>query len=233
MNDMNAVIEPKSDQLNADSLIGGPITITITKVAIRPGTEQPVSIFFEGDNGKPYKCCKSMARVMVQCWGADANEYVGRTMTLYRDPAVLWGGMAVGGIRISHMTHIDATMTMALTATKGSKKLFTVKPLAVQSQAAAEPPDTFIGKAAAQLSANSKDAKAWVQTLLTVLAECPTATDLTALETFEGVPNARAKAPTAIRQQIEDAFKKAGERLAGPPQQDADATNTETGEEAA
>lgn len=129
MNDMRAVIIPKSDQINADDLIAGPITITITSVDIRPGTEQPVSIFYDGDGGKPYKCCKSMARVMVQCWGADANKYIGRSMTLYRDPKVLWGGMAVGGIRISHMTDIEGEQTMALTATKGSKKLFKVMPL--------------------------------------------------------------------------------------------------------
>lgn len=129
MNDMRAVIVPKSDQINADDLLGGPITITISRVTIRPGTEQPVSIHFEGDNGKPYKPCKSMARVMVHCWGPDASAYTGRSMTLYCDPKVQWGGMAVGGIRISHMSHIPGGVTMALTATKGSRKPFTVKPL--------------------------------------------------------------------------------------------------------
>lgn len=133
--DMTKVIEPKSDQLNSDDLISGPRTITITKVAIRPGTEQPVSIFFDGDNGKPYKCCKSMARVMVSVWGADANKYIGRSMTLYRDPSVKWGGIEVGGIRISHMSHIDGQITMALTATRGSRKPFTVRAL----QTAPEP----------------------------------------------------------------------------------------------
>lgn len=133
MNDMRAVIVPKSDQLNADDLLAGPITITINKVTIRPGTEQPVSVFFDGDNGKPYKCCKSMARVMVHCWGADANEYVGRSMTLYCDPTVKWGGLEVGGIRISHMSHIPRGVTMALTATKGQRKPFVVKPLAPSS----------------------------------------------------------------------------------------------------
>ena len=128
--DMSSVIIAKSDQLNSDDLISGPITVTITSVAIRPGTEQPVSVFFDGDGGKPYKCCKSMARVMVHCWGPDANKYVGHSMTLYRDPKVLWGGMAVGGIRISHMSHLDGAVTIALTATKGSKKLFTVQPMA-------------------------------------------------------------------------------------------------------
>lgn len=138
MNDMRSVIVPKSDQLNADDLLAGPMTVTISQVTIRPGTEQPVSVFFEGDNGKPYKCCKSMARVMVHCWGADANEYVGHSMTLYCDPTVKWGGMEVGGIRISHMSHIPKGVTMALTATKGQRKPFVVKPLVP----VATPPET-------------------------------------------------------------------------------------------
>lgn len=127
--DMRSVIIPKSDQLNSDTLLGGPITITITSVSIRPATEQPVSINYEGDGGKPYKPCKSMARVMVSLWGPDANLYVGRSMSLYCDPKVLWGGIAVGGIRISHMSHIERTASMMLTATKGNKKPFTVQPL--------------------------------------------------------------------------------------------------------
>ena len=134
MNDMRAVIIPRSDQINADSLLGGPITITITAVSIKPGTEQPVTISYDGDAGKPYRPCKSMARVMVQCWGPDANAYVGRSMTLYCDPTVTWGGMAVGGIRISHMSDIQGAQKMALTATKGSKKVFVVKPLVIQAE---------------------------------------------------------------------------------------------------
>lgn len=129
MNDMRDVIIPKSDQLNSDSLLAGPITITVTAVSIKPGTEQPVAISYTGDEGRPYKPCKSMARVLVHCWGADANQYVGRSMTLYCDPKVTWGGMAVGGIRISHMTDIKAEQVMALTATRGNKKPFTVRPL--------------------------------------------------------------------------------------------------------
>jgi hypothetical protein len=131
MNDMTPVIAPKSDQLNADSLLTGPITITVTNVTIRPGTEQPISIHYDGENGRPYKCCKSMARVLVAMWGADASQYVGRSMTLYCDPTVKWAGMEVGGIRISHMSHIDREHTMALTASKGNRKPFKVLPLAV------------------------------------------------------------------------------------------------------
>ena len=158
--DMRAVIIPRSDQINADNLLGGPITIKISEVTIRPGTEQPVSIHFDGDDGKPYKPCKSMARVMVHCWGPDAKAYVGRSMTLYCDPKVQWGGMAVGGIRISHMSHIDATVTMALTATKGNKKPFTVKPLAMPKDTGANVlahllPDA---KAAAEMGAAAYEA---------------------------------------------------------------------------
>jgi hypothetical protein len=131
MSNMADAIIPKSDQLNSDDLIAGPITITITGVTIRGGQEQPVSIHYDGDNGKPYKPCKSMSRLLVATWGADAKEYTGRSMTLYRDAAVKWAGMEVGGIRISHLSHIDAPMTMALTATKGSRKPYTVQPLRV------------------------------------------------------------------------------------------------------
>src|SRR3990167_803919 len=126
MDDMSKVIVPKSDQINADSLLSGPITITITKVSIKAGTEQPVTISYEGDDGKPWRPCKSMARCLVAAWGPDSAKYIGRSLTLYCDPKVKWGGMEVGGIRISHMSDIDESMTMALTATKGNKRPFTV-----------------------------------------------------------------------------------------------------------
>jgi hypothetical protein len=120
---------PKSDQLNADDLIGGVSkTIKITKVSILGG-EQPVALNYEGDNGKPYKPAKSMRRVIVNCWGSDANKYVGRSLTLYRDDKVTFGGVNVGGIRISHMSDISAPMTMALTASKTVRKPYTVQPL--------------------------------------------------------------------------------------------------------
>ena len=126
---MSDVIVPKSDQINADDLIGRDMTITIRDVQIRGGQEQPVSIFFEGSE-KAFRPCKSMSRVLVAAWGADAKQYLGRSLTLYRDPTVKWGGLDVGGIRISHMSHIEKPMTMALTATKGSRKPYTVKVLA-------------------------------------------------------------------------------------------------------
>jgi hypothetical protein len=138
--DMSQTIAPKSDQLNADDLISGPRTITVTRVSGNEGSaEQPVNVFFQGDNGKPFRPCKSMRRVMVAVWGPDAATYAGRSMTLFRDPSVAFGGMQVGGIRISHMSHIDKPVTMALTATRASRKPYTVKPMASAPVADASP----------------------------------------------------------------------------------------------
>lgn len=126
--DLSKTIEPNSQQMNADDLISGPKTIKIRRVTASSGSkEQPISVFYEGDDGKPYMPCKSMRRVMVQLWGANAGEYTGKRMTLYRDPKVTWGGMEVGGIRISHMSDIEApTMRLVLTESKTKRGAFTV-----------------------------------------------------------------------------------------------------------
>lgn len=120
MNDMSQVIIPRSDQINAEDFIAGPATFIIEGVAISPGTEQPVNIKLVGEP-RVWRPCKSMSRVLVAAWGPDANAYVGRSVTLYRDPKVKWGGLEVGGIRISHMSHIERDMVMSLTATKGKR----------------------------------------------------------------------------------------------------------------
>lgn len=126
--DMTGTILAKSDQLNSDDLMGRSITITITKVGLLAG-DQPVAISYDGDQGKPWKPSKGMRRVLVHNWGSDGNRYIGRSLTLFRDEKVAFGGLAVGGIRISHMSDIDGPVTMSLTASRASKKPFTVQPL--------------------------------------------------------------------------------------------------------
>ena len=141
MSDLSSAIQPKVDQLTADDLIAGPITIRISGVSVAATADQPVAISFDGDGGRPWKPCKSMTRVLVHLWGADSSTFVGRSATLYRDPAVLWGGMKVGGVRISHLSDIKGSQTLALTATKGNKKPYTVKPLAAAPAAAETTPE--------------------------------------------------------------------------------------------
>lgn len=138
MNDMSSVIIPRSDQINAEDFIAGPRTFQIANVEIRGGTEQPVSIQLVGED-RVWRPCKSMSRVLVAAWGPDASQYRGRSVTLYRDAKVKWAGLEVGGIRISHLSHIERDMVMALTATKGKRAPHTVKPLKQQQQRNSSP----------------------------------------------------------------------------------------------
>jgi hypothetical protein len=133
--DITHTIAPKSDQLNADSFMGGPQTYTVAKVTANEGSaDQPINIYFEGEP-LVFRPCKSMRRVIVKIWGPDAAKYEGRAMTLYRDPKVKWGGMEVGGIRISHMTGLEKAEVMALTETRAQRKPYTVQPLKIDTPA--------------------------------------------------------------------------------------------------
>jgi len=134
MSDMAAVIVPRSDQWNYDDFLAGPITFKIKGVSVKAGQEQPVQMSVEGSD-KFYRPCKSMARIFVAAWGPDSSKYAGRSITLYGDRSVKWGGAEVGGIRISHMSDIASPLTMALTMTKGSRKPYKVQPLAVDKSA--------------------------------------------------------------------------------------------------
>lgn len=80
---------------------------------------------------------------MIEIWGKDSANYVGKSMTIYCDPKVKFGGVEVGGIRISHMSDLSAPRTLALTATKANKKPFTVKPL-VTAKATTAPPAQLV-----------------------------------------------------------------------------------------
>lgn len=126
--DIATTTAPKSDQQNFDDYLAGPKTVTISEVT--PGSaEQPVEIHLEEFPGRPFKPSKSMRRVLVAAWGQDSSVYVGRRMTLYGDPSVKFGGVAVGGIRVSHLSHIDATLKLQLTTSRGKRDPFVVQPL--------------------------------------------------------------------------------------------------------
>ena len=126
--DLSSSIIPKSDQLNAEDLIAGPITVTITGVT-QGSLEQPVNVNLQEFPGRAYRPSKTMRRLMVIAWGAEASAYSGRQLTLYRNPEIQFGGVKVGGIEIAAMSHIEKPLTVALTATRGRRKDHTVKPL--------------------------------------------------------------------------------------------------------
>ena len=129
-----ATIAPKSDQTNTDDLIAGPRPIRITAVDSGESAEQPVSIKYDGDNGRPYKPGKSMRRVLVAMWGGDGSAYVGRRLTLYCDKTITFGPDTTGGIRISHASDIEAPLEIALTVKRGKRKMFRVEPLPAEKR---------------------------------------------------------------------------------------------------
>lgn len=126
--DLTESIAPRSDQLNADDLISGPVTVTIQEV-VKGTAEQPVDVRVAEFPGRAYRPSKSMRRVMVMAWGADSSAYTGRRLTLFRNPEITFGRDKVGGIEIAALSGIEKPLTVALTATRGKRKNFTVKPL--------------------------------------------------------------------------------------------------------
>lgn len=120
-------IVAKSDQLNAVDLIGGPITIEVESVKATGNEQQPVSIFYKGGK-QPYKPCKSMRRVLVACWG---TSWGGKSMRLYNETTVKWSGESVGGIRISHLSHLPReSVEVQLNESKHKKVTYKVFALA-------------------------------------------------------------------------------------------------------
>src|ERR1035437_775387 len=126
--DISQTTAPKSDQQNFDDYAVGPRTVTISEVT-KGSVEQPVDIGLVEFPGRPYKPSKSMRRVLVAAWGAEASAYVGRKMTLFGDPTVKFGGQVVGGIKIAALSHIEQRLTLALTASHGQRAPFPVEPL--------------------------------------------------------------------------------------------------------
>ena len=135
--DIGDTILAKSDQVNAVDL-AVPVTVTVEGVDV-VGGDQPVNIHLREFPGKAYRPSKSMRRVLVKLWGPRSADYAGRRLTIYNDPSVTWAGKAVGGIRISHASHIDAPVTMSLALAKGKLAPFTVQPLPDAPPQHAEP----------------------------------------------------------------------------------------------
>ena len=106
MADVTHALEAKSDQLNAVDLMASHRVIRIRKVDVKKG-DQPVSVFFDGDNNKPWKPCKGMLRILARAWGSESENWVGKHAEIYFDPDVLWAGKPVGGVRIRSMSNID------------------------------------------------------------------------------------------------------------------------------
>lgn len=131
--DISETLVAKSDQLNASDLSGGPITVTVESVDVLKGNDQPVHVHLVGMKGRPYKPSKGMRRVIAEAWGPDSSAWVGRSMTLYRNPEVKYAGVKMGGIEVSAMTHLEKPMTTSVRENQKVARPHTVKPLKVEA----------------------------------------------------------------------------------------------------
>lgn len=156
-------IKAKSDQLNADDLVAGPITVTV--IGVKQGDkDQPVVIQIDGGH-QPFKPCKSMRRILVTAWSDIAANWIGKQMTLYREPSVKWAGEQIGGIRIAALSHIGTEpLTVKLQETRGKRATFTINPIGKSSKPAPtlldewRPKITQLSSAAKALSKPISDA---------------------------------------------------------------------------
>lgn len=120
MADISNTLIAKSDQLNADDLITGPITVQITGVSVT-NAEQPVVVSITGGH-QPWKPGKTMRRILSLGWGTETNAWIGKWVTLFRDASITFGKETPGGIRIAAMSDIRARIDVKLALTKGGKK---------------------------------------------------------------------------------------------------------------
>ena len=135
MTDVSFALEAKSDQLNAVDIVGAEPVIKIRKVDVRDTKDQPVWVYYEGDNGRPWKPSKGMLRILAAGWGRDSSAWEGKRAQLYFEPTVKYAGEEVGGIQIKGMSDIDANgMTCVITINRQKRKPYTVQCLPPESE---------------------------------------------------------------------------------------------------
>src|SRR5207244_3311357 len=130
--DVTKAIAPRSDQLNFEDFVpsgpDGARTFTIADVRAGTTDEQPIRVYLvEGPEGRPWTPSKSMSRVMSNAWGKESDNWIGKRVTLYGDPDVMFGPMKMGGIRISHLSGIGRRkLTVNLSTTRGRRAPWSV-----------------------------------------------------------------------------------------------------------
>lgn len=128
MDDITDTLAPKSDQLDAIELIDGPRTFTIERVVVKKGAEQPVSVYFV-EFPRPWRPGVNQRRVLNYCWGKHSSKWVGRRVTLFRDPNVTYGAGKPGGTRIRHLSDIAEPMSAPILESQGRPGLYLVEPM--------------------------------------------------------------------------------------------------------
>lgn len=130
--DITQALAPQSDQIDAVELVE-PRTFTIdtgSRLGKRDGKTVAEIRLVEVD--RVWRPSKGMLDVLAACWGTKADQWVGRRVTVYNDPDVMFGKEKVGGVRISHLSDIDAARDIQIrgAGATGRKRSWHVEPLA-------------------------------------------------------------------------------------------------------
>lgn len=120
-------IVTKSDQLNAEDLLTGSRIITVTGHKQVKDPKQPLIIYYEGDNGRPFKPCLTMRKILEIAYDDNPDLMIGQQFEVYNDETVSFGNEKTGGVRISALTGIRSSFSVPLTITRGKKKVFHIK----------------------------------------------------------------------------------------------------------
>lgn len=171
--DISFALEAKSNQLNAVDIMGCNRIIKVREVKVTQ-SDQPVAVYFDGDNNRPWMPSKGMRRILAGAWGKESKEWIGKHAELYFEPSVMWAGKPVGGIRIKALSGIDPKgLELTLAISKQKREIYTVHLLTVIAET--YPADRF-EKA---LPIMGDKMKAGEMTLQQVIAQCQKTGQLT------------------------------------------------------
>lgn len=161
---MKVTAPPRSDQLNGDDFSGGR-SATVTIAGVKEGSTDLAlyDINLVEVEKRVWRPPLTVLRLLMAMWGDEATEWVGRKVTLYRDDTVRVGKEVMGGIRISHGSHLpsgDKPFTTRITTTRGRKAPFTVQPLAADAPTTT-PAQTHTEPTAAEIASRASKAVEW------------------------------------------------------------------------
>jgi hypothetical protein len=74
--------------------------VTMEEVTGDAGKEMKATLHFEGDQLKPMILNKGNAVTIAETFGDDTDAWVGKTIEVFTDPGVMFGGKRVGGLRV-------------------------------------------------------------------------------------------------------------------------------------
>ena len=128
--DITDALAPASDQLDAVELVD-PRTFTIdtgSRLGKREG-KTVAEIRLVGFD-RVWRPSKGMLDVLAACWGTNGEKWTGHRVTVYNDRSVTFGKERTGGVRISHLSHIDEARDVTIRANgAGRTQLWHIEPL--------------------------------------------------------------------------------------------------------